>query len=234
MKSKRLTQASLGFTLIELLVALLIAAAISAMAYRALDMAIKANERVTRVTKEIDGVDRVWQYMSNDFLFAVPRPWRNSFGELRSPLIGVFGDRLSQSDVLVADEESYLLQMIRSDRDNLLDKTRSDLFMVGYRLTETEGSDLKSLWRDSWSPIDGAGEPQMQQRLLIDNIERVEFRYLSGSSTSAQDSQWITGWPSQDNNTQSFVAVLPVAVEISLDIPTLGKVVRLFELTPGA
>jgi len=222
-----------GFTLIELLVALLIAAAISVMAYRALDTAIIANEKVTSIAEEIDGVDRVWQYMANDFLFATPRPWRNQFGERRSPLIGVFGDRLSQSEVLVADESSYLLQMIRTDRDNLLDKTRSSLFLVGYRLTQTEGSELKSLWRDSWSPIDGSGEPQMQQRLLIENIQRAEFRYLSPSSTSTQDSQWITGWPSQDNNVQSVVATLPAAVEVSLEIPSLGNVVRLFELTPG-
>lgn len=222
-----------GFTLIELLVALLIAAAISVMAYRALDMAIAANERVTRVAAEIDGVDRVWQYMGNDFLFAVPRPWRNDFDQLRSPLMGVFGDRLSQSDITVADEDNYLLQMIRSDRDNLLDKTRSNLYMVGYRLTQNEDSEYKTLWRDSWAPIDSAGEPQMQQRLLIENVERAEFRYLSASSSGIQESQWITGWPSQENNTLSFVAELPAAVEVTLEIPSLGEVVRLFELTPN-
>jgi len=222
-----------GFTLLELLVALLIAAAISVMAYRALDTAILANEKVTRVTAEVDGVDRVWQYMSNDFLFAVSRTWRNDFNEPRSPLVGVFGDRLSQSDIVVADEQNYLLQVIRSDRDNLLDKTRSNLFMVGYRLAQTQDSEYKSLWRDSWSPIDSAGEPKIQQRLLIENIERVEFRYLARSASSTQDSQWITGWPAQDNNFQSAVAVLPAAVEVSIEIPAMGKVLRLFELTPS-
>ena len=220
-----------GFTLIELLIALGIAAAMSVMAYQALNTAIVANERVTSVATEIDDVDRVWQYMSNDFIFTVPRPWRNSFNELRSPLLGVFGDRLSQSDVVVADEQSYLLQMMRTDRDNLLDRNRSNLFMVGYRLTQNEEDDYKSLWRDSWAPIDNAGESKMQQRLLIENIEQVEFRYLSRSSTSTQDSQWITGWPAQDSNADTASATLPAAVEVSIEIPTLGKVERIFELT---
>lgn len=221
-----------GFTLIEMLIAIAITASIGVVAYRALDGALLAKEKVTQVTERLDEVDRVWQYVSNDLVFATPRTWVNAYGDNRSAMVGVFGDRLSQSDVVVADESSYLLQFIRHNRDNILDRPRSDLFMVGYRLTEDEGGETKTLWRDSWTPIDGSDEPKMQKRRLLKGIVNMSFRYLPASAKGVEksNSSWITGWPGSEGATAS----LPAAIEVTVDIEGLGEVVRLFALTAPA
>jgi type II secretion system protein J len=217
-----------GFTLIEMLIALAIGAGIAVIAYRALDGAILADEKVTAVVQRVDEMDRVWQFMSNDLLYVVPRLWKNRNGSPKSAMIGVFGDRLSQSDILIASEEDYLLQFIRGNRENLLNKNRSNLYMVGYRLTLDESSETnqKILWRDSWSPVDGSDEPKLQQRKILGGIDQMSFRYLPRTFKSFEDTNWLTGWPTSRGAT----TVLPAAVEITIETETFGKVVRIFRL----
>ncbi len=224
--------AKTGFTLIEMLVAVAITAAIGTLAYRALDGALLADERVSEVVGQVNEVDRLWQYLGNDLLYSVPRTWTNAYGDLRSAMIGVFGDRLSHSDVVIADDSGYLLQFIRHNRDNLLERPRSDLYMVGYRLTQDEGLDTQTLWRDSWSPVDGTAEPIMQQRRLLEGIKTLRFRYLPAEVKTLKDSAWITGWPrgiSMGANTS-----LPAAVEVKVELSELGSLRRLFSLTPAS
>ena len=219
-----------GFTLIEMLVAMAIGAGIAAISYRALEGAIRAEEQVFAITQQVDNVDRVFQYLANDLLFAVPRQWVDRSGEPQSAFVGVFGDRLSQSDVVVASEDDYLLRFVRGNRDNVLDYPRSNLVMAGYRLTVEEGSDLKVLWRDSWSPVDAPDEPNMQQRRLLEGIESMGFRYLSGTLTSLSDDAWSSGWPEEDTGVST---TLPIAVEVTLELSSLGKVTRQFNLSVG-
>lgn len=216
-----------GFTLIEMLIALAIGASVAVMSYSALKSAINSEERVSKVTQQVDEVDRVWQYIGRDLLYAAERTWSGRSGEKKSPMIGVFGDRLSQSDVLVASEDDYLLQFVRGNRGNLLNQARSDLYMVGYRLTQTEGEDTKSLWRDSWSPVDGSGDPTVQKRRLLDGIKTLSFRYLPTSFQSLEDGAWISGWPADGE----FSAKLPAAVEITIESLSMGEVTRRFALS---
>ncbi len=216
-----------GFTLIEMLIALTIGAAVATMSYLSLDSAIRADERVSEVTRQVDEIDRVWQYMGSDLLYAVERIWSGRSGDQKPAMIGVFGDRLSQSDVLVASEDDYLLQFVRSNRANLLNQVRSDLYMVGYRLTQDEGSGTKSLWRDSWSPVDGSGDPKVQRRRLLDGVKELGFRYLPSSFQSLEDGSWLTGWPADENVSEK----LPAAVEITIESASMGKIVRRFALS---
>ncbi|MBX2808986.1 MAG: type II secretion system minor pseudopilin GspJ [Cellvibrionaceae bacterium] len=220
-----------GFTLIEMLVAVAITAAISTLAYRALDGALQADERVSVIVAQVDEVDRTWQYLANDLRYAVPRTWVNAYGDPRSAMIGVFGDRLSQSDVVIADESSYLLQFIRHNRDNLLARPRSDLYRVGYRLTQDQQRDTKTLWRDSWSPVEGSEAPVIQQRRLLAGIKTLRFRYLPAEVKTLKASAWLTGWP---KNAVGANASLPAAVEINVELSELGNIVRLFSLTPAS
>jgi general secretion pathway protein J len=231
MKNYALAPEFRGFTLIEMLVALAIGAGIAVMSYNALDGAIKADEKVSTVTQQVDEVDRVWQYLGSDLLYAVPRLWRNPAGDQRSALIGVFGDRLSQSDVLIADETDYVLQFIRGSRENLRDQARSNLYLVGYRLTQDEGGDTKTLWRDAWSPVDGYGEPRMQRRQLLSGIKSLAFRYLPDDAKSSEDNAWVTGWPTIATGVSNQ---LPIAVEVVVDTSTMGEITRLFLLTPAS
>ena len=220
-----MTKDSRGFTIIEMLIALAIGAGIAVLAYRALDGAIRADEKVSAVTQQIDEVDRVWQYLGNDLFYAVPRIWVDRSGEEKSALIGVAGDRLSQSDAILASEDEYLLYFIRSNRDNVLDRPRSNLLMVGYRLTLEEGSDdLKILWRDSWGPVDGSDDPKMQQRRLLGGIKTMNFRYLpAGANATSQP-----GWPPGSGGVSDK---LPAAVEVNVELAGFGEVRRIFSLS---
>jgi general secretion pathway protein J len=225
--ASKISASQRGFTLIEMLIALAIGATVSVMSYQSLDSAIRADKKISKVTEQVDEIDRAWQNISSDLLFAVERKWKDSGGESKSAMIGVFGDRLSQSDVLIASEGDYLLQFIRGNRSNLLNQQRSNLFLVGYRLTQDADTDAKSLWRDSWSPVDGSGDPVMRQRRILDGIKEMSFRYLPVSFESIENSTWLTGWPAGSKLTQS----LPAAVEVSIETFSMGKIVRHFALS---
>jgi len=217
-----------GFTLLEMLVALAISAGIAVIAYRALDGAILAEEKINRATQEIDELDRVRQYLNNDMLYAVGRVWKDHFGEPRSALEGIGDDRLSTSE-LVADED-YLLRLIRSNRDNLQDLPRSNLYVVGYRLTQDEDNQTRTLWRDSWGPVDGSNEPTVQQRQLLNGINTLSFEYLSASFESLSDEAWLSQWPATRGISSPK---LPVAVRLTLGTDALGELQWLFQLTAG-
>ena len=217
----------LGFTLIEMLIAIAIGAGISVMAYTALTGAIRADEKVSEVTKTLDEVDRVWQYMASDFLYAVPRIWRDLRGSEKSALIGVGDDRLSQSDLLIVGEEDYLVQFIRGNRENLINQARSDLYMVGYRLTLDSDTNLKTLWRDTWAPVDGAESVKIRQRQLLEGIDTLSIAYLPASFSDYAPESWLQQWPT----TTGVSPDLPAAIRVSLETEAMGRVERVFGLS---
>jgi general secretion pathway protein J len=224
-----------GFTLIELLVALGLGAVIALLSFQALDGAIKIESRVSKITQQINSVQRVWQFFADDIQHAVPRPWKDNFGNMQPVMIGLLGDRLSQGSGLAAGDDSYLLRFVRSGENNFLNVPRSDLQAIGYRITADEADEnlandnaepTVSLWRDYWRPVDPVNDPVIKSRLLIENINSIRFRYLSSESQTAEDEAWITGWPESQGKSDQ----LPVAIEITLDIVGIGAVVRLFPL----
>ena len=224
-----------GFTLIEMLVALAIGAVIALLSYQALDGAIKIESTVSKLTQKMNSIQRVWQFFADDIQHAVPRPWRDTFGNAQPVMLGLLGDRLSQGSGLTVGDDSYLLRFVRSGENNFLDIPRSNLQAIGYRITADETDEsfadndaepTVSLWRDYWRPVDAVNDPVVKSRLLIERINSIRFRYLSSESQTAEDEAWITGWPeSKDKNNQ-----LPVAIEVTLDIVGVGTVVRLFPL----
>jgi general secretion pathway protein J len=224
-----------GFTLIEMLVALAIGAVIALLSYQALDGAIKIESRVSKLTQQMNSIQRVWQFFADDIQHAVPRPWRDTFGNTQPVMLGLLGDRLPQGSGLAVGDDSYLLRFVRSGENNFLDIPRSNLQAIGYRITADETDEsladndaepTVSVWRDYWRPVDAVNDPVVKSRLLIERINSIRFRYLSSESQTAEDEAWITGWPeSEDKNN-----LLPVAIEVTLDIVGVGTVVRLFPL----
>lgn len=218
----------LGFTLIEMLIAIAIGAGIAAMAYRALSGAILAEEKISKVTQEVDEVDRVWQYMGRDLLYAVPRLWKDRNGAPKSALIGVQGDRLSQSDVIVPGEDDYILQFVRTNRENYLNKPRSNLYMVGYRLTQEEDNQFKTIWRDTWAPVDGSEEPVVKKRRLLSGIKTLGFVYHPAKFDKLTPESGETGWNYLASQPS---AVLPAAIHVTMELDSMGELTRLFALT---
>ncbi len=226
-----------GFTLIELLVALAVGAGIILLAQQALSGAINTEARVNQSMKSVNGMQRTWQLLGDDLLHAIPRQSVDQFGNTQAAMAGLLSDRLSQSSTLAVNDDSYLLRFVRGGDENFFELPRSDLYMVGYRLTVKEDTGFTAdesegnirLWRDHWRPIDSANEPNVKRRLLLDNIKTIQFRYLSGNSQTTEDQAWITGWPeSVAQNDQ-----LPIAVEVTIDVERIGEVKRIFLLSDG-
>lgn len=227
-----------GFTLIEMLIALAMGAAIALLAYRALSGAINIEERVTEQAESLTGVNRVWQLLGDDLQHSVSRSWRDAFDKQQPAMQGLLGDRQAQSSAIATGNDSYLLQFVRTGQQNILNQARSNLTLVGYRLTleenDTDDSEQQvdedkgnlTLWRDYWRPIDSTEEPTISSRRVLDNIVSVQFRYLPQGVDSTKNENWIEGWPAPATAPSS----LPLAVEVGIELNDLGKVVRLFRL----
>lgn len=225
-----------GFTLIEVLVALASGAIIALLAYQALSGSIRIEERVNEVTEQTSHLQRVWQFLNDDLQHVVARPWSDYLGNAQPAMLGVLGDRQSQSSLLSIGEDSHLIRFVRSGDNNFFQQSRSNLQVVGYRISRDDENDESReaneepanirLWRDFWRPVDGSTEPTIKSRLLLDKIKRIQFRYLSADSEDANDQAWVTGWPESASQT----APLPIAIEVTIDVAGFGEIVRLFSL----
>lgn len=220
-----------GFTLIELLVAFVIGIGIALLAYQALSSAINIEQRVSTVTAQTNRLHRVWQLLNDDLQHAVARPWVDFLGNQQVAMLGVLGDRVSQSSDISLSDSSHLLRFVRSGENNFLGLPRSNLQLVGYRLVENESDNNEekkslSLWRDYWRPIDSVTEPTVKSRLLLENVEAINFRYLPKESQTTESDAWVTGWPSSDEQNEQ----LPIAVEVTIDVAGMGEIMRLFSL----
>jgi type II secretion system protein J len=232
------TMKAKGFTLIEMLVALAIGSSIALLAYQALSGSINIEERVNHVTRQTNGLQRVWQFLGDDIQHAIARPWNDYLGNTQPAMFGLLGDRQSQSSSLSIGQDSHLLRFVRSGENNFLNLQRSNLQVVGYRITldesveENQNAGLESekgkiqLWRDYWRPVDSVNDPKIKTRLLLDNIKTVQFRYLPSDSKSADDQEWITGWPESTAKSE----VLPIAIEVAIEVEGMGEILRIFSL----
>lgn len=225
-----------GFTFIEVLVASAIGAGIAFMAYQALTGALNIEARVSKVTELTNTINRTWQFLADDVQHAVARPWSDTFNNTQPAMTGAFGDRVSQSADTALSGDSHLLLFVRSGEKNFFQQPRSNLQMVGYRITEEESEEPQAvtdeenqpgnltLWRDYWRPVDAAGEAKVKSRRLLDHIKSIRFRYLPSNIERVTDDAWVNGWP--ESTAQN--AQLPVAIEVTMEVTGFGEIQRLF------
>lgn len=230
-----------GFTLIELLIAITISSGVILLVYQALDGAISTEERVTETTNNINGLQRVWRYMQDDFLHAIPRQWVDQSNNTQPAMQGLLSDRQSASSALEVAQDSQILSFIRSGEHNFFNKPQSDMQHVVYRLSKEEidssntsveddftdaNSTTISLWRDYWRPIDSEAS-DAKALLLLDDIKDIQIRYLSSKSQRVDDTSWIGGWPESVAQSNQ----LPIAIEVTISTHTLGEAKRVFLLS---
>lgn len=233
-----------GFTLLEMMVALAIAGAIAAMAYQALVAASNGAERSREIMTRINELDRAWQIIASDFrhiLEPEQAPQGQGQGQNQGQGMGQgLRFRFVADPIATVDEEQRLLLFTRGGWFNPLERLRSDLQEVSYRL------DDGTLWRD-YRPVRNRPfdeydfEEQALNQKLLEGVEDIELRFLSKqlvdrSGQSALDGDdysrdWAAGWPDPDQMGGGNQMTLPLAVLVRIEVEGVGVSERLFEIT---
>lgn len=219
-----------GFTLLEMMVALAIAAAIAAMAYQGLIAASNGAERSRDIMARINEMDRAWQIIAADLRHLLP-PEQLANGQPRFVFLA--------EETEPGDPEQQLLRFTRRNWLNPLERERSDLQRVVYRLED------QTLWRD-FRPMRNRPfeefdfEQQALRQPLLQAVESVELRFLSAqqlerAGQSALDGDnytrdWASAWPEPGQQLTGPVTSLPLAVLIRIETEGLGVSERLFNI----
>ena len=219
-----------GFTLLEMMVALAIAGAIAAMAYQGLIAASNGAERSREIMTRINEMDRAWQIIAADMRHLLP-PEQLANGQPRFVFLAEEAER--------GDPQQQLLRFTRRNWLNPLERERSDLQRVVYRLEEG------TLWRD-FRPMRNRPfeefefEQEALRQALLQSVESVELRFLSSqrlerSGPGALDGDnytrdWANAWPEPGRQLSGPITGLPLAVLIRIETEGLGVSERLFNI----
>lgn len=121
-----------------------------------------------------------------------------------------YGD---EQDQFILSENVF--QFTHSGWANLLQQTRSELQRVAYRL------DDEKLLREYWPQLDQGYTEQRVKQALLDGVEKFEVRLITSGDKKLET------WPPEEGADTSLV---PVAVEISLELKDFGLVSRVIEV----
>jgi len=192
-----------GFTLLEMLIALAIFGLLAVMSYSGLRAVLEHQFRTEAEADYLAELQKAYLIMQRDIEQVVARPVRNEFGEELAPLVG--------------DQN---LEMTRGGWSNPLGRPRSTLQRVAWSWTN------RQLRRYVWLVLDRAQDTLPVNQLLMDNIEYMQIRYLFAND------QWKEQWPDplQNPGSGAEAAVLPRAVEVTIEHEHYGPIVWLFQL----
>lgn len=156
-------------------------------------------------------IERTFVLMENDLRNALPKIVKPSFGQ---PLPPVYIS-LSGSD--------YWMVLMRGGLANPLHLPRTEDVRVGYRYEE------ESIWRDTWHNPAQNEQYEARPRKLLEGVTSLTVRVLPRTATSLAAGPWHQDWP----RPESGPSLLPLAVEVTVELEDLGEIVRLFSLLPG-
>jgi general secretion pathway protein J len=194
-----------GFTLIEILVAMSIFALIAVGATQILTTVTDSNDLSEERFQSLQELQRAMLIIERDFLQMVPRKTRVD-GEVSDVI--VFGGRFT------FESSSEGLGFVRSGWHNpKLTLRRSTLQSVAYRVQDDQLHRLYSTY------VDNAIGFEPKVRVLLNNIESVQFEFLEKFSSSKFD------WQPAD-----AVEELPIAVAIIIESKMYGEIRREFKV----
>ena len=195
-----------GFTLLEMLVALSIFGLLAVMSYGGLTSVLEQQFRTEAEAERLAELQKAYLVMQRAIEQVVKRPVRDEFGDEQAPLVG-----------------DLTLELTRGGWNNPLGRPRSTLQRVAYVWED------RQLRRYLWQVLDRAQDSQPLEQLLLDNVEYMQLRYLVAGDV------WTEQWPQpyQDsgfNVAEVLPAVLPAAVEVTIEHERYGPLVWLFQL----
>ena len=189
-----------GFTLIELLIAIAVFAVMSVMAYGGLSQIITNNQHSKKELERLQSVQRAVLTISRDFTQIIERDIRDEYGN-------------PQPFLDASNELDYLVEFTRNGRRNPAKLKRSHLLRVAYQFEEGK------LLRLFWPQLDRAPAMEAYETTLLDQLERVELRYLDN------DKKWHSEWPPL-----SAASAKLTAIEFTLELEDWGGITRLYQV----
>jgi general secretion pathway protein J len=201
-------RAQSGFTLIELLLALAMTALIGASSYAALEGVGRSRQAFEEKAAELAQLQRFLTVIGSDIRQASGVQNRAANGELESALA-------------VNDGAETLLLLNRRGWHNPLAIPRSEMQRVYYRF------DGEQVFRGYWEAFDRADDGAFRERPLLADVVHIGVRALPAQQTTDIERQWLPQWPGGEPS-----AALPAALEITIELKTLGELKRVYELLP--
>jgi len=196
--------ASRGFTLIEVVIAMAIFAILAALAYSGLQSVIDSKSHTEAGLERLQAVQMSMLTLGNDLQQIAPRDAQDALG--------------GKLHKLSTQSSEYLVEFTRSGWRNPADSPRSSLQRVAYKLDEDR------LIRVYWSHVNRADEERRVERVLIDNIESLQLRFLN------EQQEWTEDWPEAAVLTSSNESPVPLAIEATLDTHDWGEITRLLRV----
>lgn len=191
-----------GFTLIEVMIALAIFSVVAAISYATFSQAAQASRSISDEMQALQTLQRALQTIANDFAQVQPRPVREPVGSAE------------RAELLADSRNTYLVELTRGGYANPLGMQRASAQRIAYRFEDGE------LMRVQWPALDNPLSNEPVEVILLEDIERVEFRYLPVGTDN-----WGTQWPQPGAS-----AGPPRAIEVFIEHARWGEISRLVEI----
>jgi general secretion pathway protein J len=193
-----------GFTLIELLVALAIFALLTAFAYRGLNSMLEGREALQRETRKWRDVTLLVGRIERDVAAVLPgRVGINPSNTPVAPVTSVIDDGSARDG----------LSLIRSGvalQENALAAPQR----VAYRKVDDR------IERLTWASVDAAPRDSPVAVALLSGIGAFDLRFMT------ENGEWRNAWAPPGSTDRR----LPAAIEVTVQLASGEKIVRLFDL----
>ena len=193
-----------GFTLMEILVALFIFAVVGLISAQLLGRTVNAYKVLDDRGQRLGQIHRAMLVVERDMLQFRNRPIRMAQGE---PLPAL----------MIGDEGA--LSMTRGGWRNPLQRPRSELQRVGYRMQD------EKLVRAYWSVLDRRGDQEPISQTLLEGVEELEFFAID------QNGEEHKFWPPKAGQGAGQLQIAGLVLRVSM-VP-LGIVERVWEVPSG-
>ena len=191
-----------GFTLLEILVALTIFAVVGLISAQLLSRTVESYGVLEERGERLAQIHRAMLIVQRDLMQYRSRTPRSTGGD-------------SQSALMIGDEGA--LVMTRGGWRNPLQRPRSELQRVGYRLQDDD------LVRAYWPTLDGIGDEEPVTQTLLEQVEELEFFVLDEAGTEHKF------WPTEGATGDAALTALILRIRLK----PVGVVERIWEVPNG-
>jgi general secretion pathway protein J len=200
-RARRRRASATGFTLVELLVALAIFAILSGFAYRSLGALLDSREALQRESRKWRDVSLFVGRVERDLSAVLARDAIGASGTILPAVASAIGTVNDGNGLALTRAGSPLQQ-------NALAAPQR----IAYRLA---GDHVERL---SWAGVDAAPREEPQAVTVLAPVRALSFRFLDPASL-----EWRTTWPNGSD-------LLPAAVEVTVELASGERIVRLVDL----